>query len=42
MDEYSFFARDGDRVCTVTLTDIQGELADDVRKHIAAEFEVGE
>lgn len=42
MDEYSFLARDGDRVCAVTLTDIQGELAGEIREHIAAEFEVDE
>lgn len=40
MEELDLLVRDGDRVCAVTLTDVQGELAADLRDLIADEFEV--
>lgn len=41
MTEHRLLVRDGDDVCAVTLTDIQGDaLASEIRGLIAEEFEV--
>lgn len=39
MSEYNFLVRDGEDICAVTLTDIQGELADDAREQLLAAYD---